>query len=127
MKDEPNTLEDYGCNLNMVRSATELQRINILIRRFNTIEALECYKINRARGVTTGKDTLQGRLISYFLELQAMFQRRLKKEDYDELLRKCFKSKNDDEMIEALFKMNIELDIMGLTRVDNIQEFKGEA
>jgi len=120
------TLEDYGIDSTKVSSSSELQKMAIIIRRYNVIEALEHYEKLKFENRGLYINSLRARLISYFTELQAMLERRLSKEDYEKLFYDCFYSTKEDCIIKAIFRLNNELDRILLIRIDNKETNKEE-
>ena len=104
---------------NTVATASEMQKIAILTRRYNVIEALEFYREGRLRNTAINTNVIRARMLSYFTELQAMLYRRMKKEEYDDILDKCMNSSDEKTLIQTIFRLNVELDKILLTRIDN--------
>ena len=99
--------------------ATDVQRISILQRRYELIEAYEEYVKKKLSGVGASFSIVQARLRSLFIELQAALKRRYKKEVYDEMKLICWKeSITEEELVKVLFQINEELDTIQLIKID---------
>lgn len=99
--------------------AVDIERVTILQRRFELIEAYEDYSKKTTIGVNVSLNILQSRLRSLFIELSAMLERRLQKEKFKTLKEVCFKKDiSETEVLTSIYIINKELDIMRLTRID---------
>lgn len=100
------------------RPAVDVERISILQRRYDMIEAFEAYKKSRMLGMDVDLSIVRCRLMSLFIEVQGMLKRQLNAKDYLELYNICFESKNEKDILNAIFHMSEFLDSIKLTRVD---------
>jgi len=109
---------DFDNDATIGTPAIDVERISILQRRYDVIEAIEDYKKKRYLGSGNPISYIRARMFSLFIEIQAYLKRILSKEEYGELLNTCLNSKDEIELIEALFKINELLDKMRLIRID---------
>lgn len=118
---------DFNNETTIGTPATEVEKISILQRRYDLIEAYEAYKKGRLGMVEANLSITRARLISLFLELQASLKRRLfkkaegqTKNEYEKLKDSIFADKlNEEQLLKVIFRINEELDEMRLIRVDN--------
>lgn len=118
---------DFNNEITVGVPAVDVQKISILQRRYDLIEAFEHYKKGRLNGAGMTLALAKARLISLFLELQALLKRRLEAKgknnkglDYDTIYKIVFDPKaTEEDFLEVFFSINEELDNMRLTRVDN--------
>lgn len=109
---------DFDNEATIGTPAIDVERISILQRRYDVIEALEDYKKKRYMGSGSPISYVRARLFSLFVEIQAYLKRAMTKEDYGMLLDTCLKGKDEIELIEAIFKINEMLDALRLIRID---------
>lgn len=109
---------DFNNDATIGTPAIDVERISILQRRYDVIEALEDYKKKRMMGSEAPISFVRARLFSLFIEIQSCLKRRLKEEDYNQLLDTCLYDKDEEELIAAIFRINEELDAMRLIRID---------
>lgn len=98
--------------------AADVERISILQRRYDLIEAYEDYRKKKLMNAGVQLSIVRARLFSLFIEVQAMLKRRMSKADYDLVLNGCLDSTNEFEIREIIFKINEQLDEVKLTRID---------
>jgi hypothetical protein len=111
---------DFNNEATIGTPAIDIQRISILQRRYDFLEALEDYRKKKALGANIPLNVVRARLSTLFLEIQATLKRRLKAEKYDDIKEKCLNNKADEKAIQDIFFIiNEELDLIKLTRVDN--------
>lgn len=111
---------DFNNESTIGTPASDVEKISILQRRYDLIEAYETYKKTRFQGSNTGLSITRARLISLFLELQASLERRFDKKEYEKLKILIFaKNIEEEELLEAIFIINRELDKMRLITIDN--------
>jgi hypothetical protein len=106
--------------------AVDIERITILQRRYDFLEALEDYKKKKSLGVNISLNIVRARLGSLFFEIQATLKRRLLKDTalYDDIKNKCLSTKTTEDNIQDIFFIiNQELDNIKLTRVDNKNQY----
>lgn len=109
---------DFNNETTIGTPAIDVERISILQRRYDVIEALEDYKKKRFMGSGSPISYVRARLFSLFVEIQAYLKRTISKVDYDKLLDTCLTCKDEEGLIEALFIINERLDAMRLIRID---------
>jgi len=110
---------DFNNEATIGTPAGDVERISILQRRYDLIEAYESYKKARFQGANASLSISRARLISLFVELQASLERRFTSEVYKELREKIFSdSLEEPDFIEAVFTINRELDKMRLITID---------
>jgi len=112
---------DFNNEATIGTPAADVEKISILQRRYDLIEAFEQYKKGRLANVGTSLSITRARLISLFLELQATLERRLTKDKkYQELKDLIFaNSLTEEEILSAIYIINRELDKINLTKIDN--------
>jgi len=99
--------------------AVDIERISILQRRYELIETFEEYKKKTYKGSIIPIFVVRARLLSLFIEIQATLKRRLKAEDYKKIRDVSLSSESSEEEIYLVMeKINEELDIMRLIRID---------
>ncbi len=110
---------DFDNEVTVGIPAVDVEKISILQRRHDLLEAYEDYKKKRFSGAGVPLSFVRARLISLFLEVQAMLQRRMKPEVYNKFKEDCFTEKADENSIlELVYIINGQLDEIKLTRVD---------
>lgn len=116
---------DFNNETTISIAAIDIERVSILQRRYDVIEALEDYKKKRYGGAGAPLSYVRARLLSLFIELQAFLKRKLSEKEYGELQNTCFNSKDEMELVEALFTINEILDSVRLIRVDTQKTYDG--
>jgi hypothetical protein len=109
---------DFNNDTTVGTPAVDVERISILQRRYDVIEALEDYKKKRMMGSESPISFVRARLFSLFVELQAYLKRKLSEKDYNDLLNTCLNDNNEDNLVKAMFRINEELDSLRLIKVD---------
>lgn len=109
---------DFNNEKTIGTPAVDVERISILQRRYDVLEALEDYQKKRHMGSDVPIAFVRARLFTLFVEIQAYLKRKLSPEDYNILYNICLDSKDENELISAIFKINEELDAMRLIRID---------
>lgn len=109
---------DFNNEKTIGTPAVDVERISILQRRYDLFEAFEDYKKKNFQGAGYSLAIVRARLISFFLEIQAILKRRLSEENYNRIKTVCFDCKEEEKIIETIYLINDELDIMRLTRID---------
>lgn len=109
---------DFNNEATVGTPAVDVERISILQRRYDLIEAIEHYRKMRLNGAAMGISVVSCRLFSLFLELQACLARHLTPKEYDKLLDVCLNSSKEEEILTAVYKINSVLDQIKLTRID---------
>lgn len=110
---------DFNNETTIGTPASDVEKISILQRRYDLIEAFEDYKKKRFNGIDISTCIIRARLISLFIEIQACLKRRLKDKEYQEIYDLCFKEKSEEKILIALLLINEELDKINLTKIDN--------
>lgn len=110
---------DFDNETTIGTPAADVQRISILQRRYDLIEAFEMYKKATYQNANTGSAIVRARLLSLFLELQATLKRRWDNKKYEKIKNLIFEKKVEEEkLIEIIFEINEELDKIQLTKID---------
>ena len=110
---------DFNSEATVGTPASDVERISILQRRYDLIEAFEDYKKRRSLGTDHPLSIVRVRLMSLFIELQALLKRRLSTKDYNDLKDRCFDIKSTEEnIIKSIFELNEQLDAIRLTMID---------
>lgn len=100
--------------------ATDVEKITILERRFNLLEALEAYFKNRFSGAQAPLSIIRARLVSLFMQVEAMLKRQMENKKFEELKNACFGGKiKEEELISHITTINKMLDDLRITRIDN--------
>ena len=109
---------DFNNEATVGTPAVDIERISILRRRYDFIEAWEDYKKQSYQGVSAGLNVVRARLFSLFLELQAMIKRR-KSNDYNKIVETIKnKSSTETDILDIFVLINEELDAIKLTKID---------
>lgn len=98
--------------------AADIERVSILQRRHDLIEAYEAYNKSYFSGSAVSISTVKARLISLFLQIQAAIKRRWKEKDYIDFKEKIENADEPEEILKIIMAINDELDEMRLTRID---------
>ena len=108
---------DFNNEATIGTPSTEVVKILILQRRYDLMESLE--KHNRLQNQNQDSDTstLRARLFTLFMEIQAGLKRRLPTKEYTELL-DWMNSEEETDIMQAVYKINEELDKINLTKID---------
>jgi len=120
---------DFNNETTVTVPPSDLVKIAILQRRYDLLEAYEDYKKNKLRGANITLSIVKARLITFFLEVQACFRRRLhdKKNEpniYEKIKTLCFNNDIiEEEVLEAIFLINEELDNMKLIVPDTAKSY----
>ena len=110
---------DFDNEATVGTPAVDVERISILQRRYELLEAYEVYKKRKFAGSSSDLNIVKARLLTLFLELQATLYRQItEKDDYETLTRQCFKPTGEKDIIGAIYAINEILDKIHLTRVD---------
>lgn len=118
---------DFNNEATIGTAAVDVERISILQRRYDLIEALEDYRKKRIAGAGVGLNIVRARLFSLFLEIQAYLKRKLTKEnrlkEYETLRDSCLTETKEEEILRLIYRINEELDVLRLTRIDTRQVY----
>jgi len=99
--------------------AEDVEKISILQRRYDFIEAVESYNKQKFRQINSDLSVVRARLMSLFLELHAMLKRRLTQEVFSEVQNFCISAESFDQVMSAFITINTELDIIKLIKIDS--------
>jgi len=110
---------DFNNDTTVGMPAVDIERVSILQRRYDFIEAFEFYKKRTLSNVAMPNDLVRSRLLSLFLQMQGGFKRRYDKKDYDRIKDACWNSKTEEDIIEAFYQLSEELDKLNITKIDN--------
>jgi hypothetical protein len=109
---------DFNNEATIGTPALEVEKISILQRRYDFLEAYEDYKKKRLNNTPQPLNFAAARLLTLYLECSAMLKRRLKDIEFKKLESACFELKNEETILEAFTKINTELDIIHLIKID---------
>lgn len=109
---------DFNNDTTIGTPALDVEKISILQRRYDFLEAYEDYKKKRMMNTPQPLNYTIARLITLFLECCAMLERRLQKEDYTILLNNCFEATTEEEVLFSFLRINKELDTIQLIKID---------
>ena len=110
---------DFNNETTIGRPAVDIERVSVLQRRYEYIEALEDY--NKHKFMNARKDTsiIRARLVSLFLELQGTIKRHLKEKEYNELYTNIFNAKDFEINLQSFLIINEFIDDkLKITRLD---------
>ena len=114
---------DFNNETTIGTPATDIEKVNILQRRHDFIEAFEFYKKNRLANRTSPLDIIRARLFSLFLQLQAALKRH-KKTDYEELKKQCKEADKEETIIETFLILNEFIDDpLKISRIDTHKQY----
>lgn len=113
---------DFNNETTIGTPALDVVKILILQRRYDVFEALESYNKLKFKNAEGDLSILRSRLFSLFLEIQASIKRRLKEEEYTALFNKI-QSESEEDLKEAIYIINTELDNINLTKIDTRRQF----
>jgi hypothetical protein len=109
--------------------AVDVERISILQRRYDLFDALEDYQKKALANISTPDSFIRARLMTLFLEIQAMLKRRWKEkyeEHYEKLKDICMGTKEEislEDIYKSIYLINEVLDHIRLTRIDTKQQY----
>jgi len=112
---------DFNNETTITTPSADINRVTVLERKYNLLEALEAYHKMRYSGAGSAPlSTVRARLTSLFLELEHTLKRQLPIEEYEALEQGILEGKQDrDIVIQSLRKITECLDSIQLTRLDN--------
>ena len=113
---------DWNNEATIGTPAVDIVRVTILQRRYDLFEALEAYNKLTKQGLAADNHIVSSRLFTLFLELQAGLKRKWKEPEYNDLLN-LIVSDDIEDIKQAIYKLNIYLDGLRLTRIDTRQDF----
>ena len=110
---------DFDNEVTVGTPAVDIERVSMLQRRYEFIEAYEAHRKRAYSGMTGGGISIvRARLLSLFLEMRPMLKRRWDKKLFMEIEDACYNSTNEMELMNAFDAMNELLDFIHLTKVD---------
>jgi hypothetical protein len=110
---------DFNNEATISTPALEVEKISILQRRYDFLEAYEDYKKKRLLNTPQPLSYATARLITLFLECRALLQRRLKKEEFIKLEKLIFTTpEREKDILEIFYIINTQLDEVQLTKID---------
>lgn len=110
---------DYNNQSTVGTPAVDIVRVQVLERRANLFEAIEVYKKQKGQGIEASLSDVSARLFTLWLELEAQFSRKFKKDNQYEDLKKNIDSEKEEDIFEAITEINKYLDSVKLTMLDN--------
>ena len=116
---------DFNNDITIGIPAADIERVSILQRRYEWIEAYEAYikpRLQHSKGNFNDWGVVRARLMSLFLEIQATLKRRLPVEEYEAIKNVDFNIDRENDILKTIFRINEELDAMKLTKVDFIKK-----
>lgn len=114
---------DFNNETTVTKTADEIEKLCILERRYNLIEAFEDYLKKNYSGFDTETNIIRARLVSLYLNSSEIIKRNTEEKKLKELKTKIFKSTEADDLLEAISTINEILDKIKLTKVDYIKEY----
>lgn len=111
---------DFNSDVTIGKPAVDIERVLVLQRRENVIEAIEQYNERHQIAGQASNHIIKSRLISMFLQMDGMLNRALTQKEY-ELLKDKIQSDDTDKLSEGFNELNRYLDKIKLTRIDNIK------
>jgi hypothetical protein len=109
---------DFNSEATIGTPALEVEKISILQRRYDFIEALEDYKKKRMMNTPQPISYASARLYSLFMEIEPMLKRRLTLNLYRELKSLCLNQQNEGLLIYGFELINEQLDKINLIKID---------
>lgn len=111
---------DFDNEITISKPAIDIERVSVLQRRQQFIDAYEIYQQDLASNIDRGsKGKVVARLISLFLQTEPMVKRNLDQKDYENMKKLVEKkSMSDKEIAETYEKINTVLDKIHLTKLD---------
>jgi len=113
---------DFNNETTITRPAVDIERVLVLQRRHDCIEAYEGYQKAILSGADTGDYTFRSRVLSLFIELKASLKRHYPEGDKDKIsfveLETWIRKGEEDELFNAFDLINDFLDVIKLTRLD---------
>jgi len=113
---------DFNNETTIGRPAFDVEKICILQRRYDFVDAFEDYKKKKFRNINVDLSTIRARLITLFLQLQATLLRRWgdkENSQYFKIKKVVLDSKSKEEdIMEVFFTLSQELDKMHITKID---------
>jgi len=113
---------DFNNETTITRPAVDIERVLVLQRRHDCIEAYEGYQKTILSGADTGDYTFRSRVLSLFIELKASLKRHYPEGDKDKIsfveLETWIRKGEEDELFNAFDLINDFLDVIKLTRLD---------
>lgn len=113
---------DFNAETTVGTPASDVIRILILQRRADLFEAWEHYKKQGFQGIDSSLAVVRARLFTLWLELQAGLKRRLKDPEY-KAIEKLIKSDDEQDIMQAIYTLNEELDKIKLTQIDTKKQY----
>ncbi len=107
--------------------ATDIEKVSILQRRYDVIEALEQFKQKKYNKINAPISPVRARLLSLFIELQATLKRRLGKKDYKKLRRAILSVDKEEALLNIIERINDVLDEIRLTRIDTQKVYNSQS
>lgn len=103
--------------------AYEVEKITILQRRYDLLEALEYYeKLYFQSGTNSNAQAvLRARMRTLFRQLKPVLKRKYKKEEYQEFIKKV-NSKSEEDISWCIDELLDFIDRIKITRIDNAKE-----
>jgi len=109
---------DFNNEKTIGTPAIDVERINILGKRDNFLEALEHYHTLSFRGAGANINVVRSRMITLFLQLYSTLRRHFSEEEFNNIKHICGTSKKEEELIEQFSKISDLLDKLRITRLD---------
>lgn len=108
---------DFNNEATIGTPAGDVVKILILQRHYDLLEAVEHYNKQVAMGQEANISTVKARLYTLFIQIQAMLKRRLPSKEYEDF-KEQIQSDDDQKILEAIYRINEELDKINLTKID---------
>jgi len=103
--------------------AVDIERVSILQRRHDLLEAYEDYKKKRFNQCNVNISIVRVRLISLFLQIQPLLKRKMKEPDYKKMYNDVFNSTDEPVLLDIYQSINELLDTLRLTRIDTSEVY----
>jgi len=101
----------------------DIVKIMILERRKYVCDAMEHYFKQEGNGISPSLSLVRSRMIALFYEIQASLKRDKDKNEYEEIKKQIFESKDIEELQTSLGELNKWFDDKRLTRIDTIKNY----
>lgn len=117
---------DFNNESTVATPPGEVMKIVVLERREQCIEALESYFHTEGAGLDASHKlmTVRSRILALWYQVKAMAKRRLKPEEYEEVVTDFGNLKAQEEQLLMAFDwLNQFVDDMGLTYIDSRERY----
>ena len=112
---------DFDNETTITRPAADIERVLILQKREDFLNAFEQYSKQNRRNVQVETHVLGSRIEALFMQIEAMLRDHLKPEEFIALHEKV-KSEEPEELIQSFFTISGLLRDIHLTKIDTMKK-----